>query len=255
MSNKVSLLSEMINNEMNRKSSNNDRDYSYFHPSEFHQCSRLLAYRYVGEEAVQNITPQLQRIFDNGHYMHDRYGDYFEKAGILRGYWHCLHRDCETLIGRDDRYGIKRPDKCPKCSGTSFRYDEVFVEDENLFFKGRVDGILDLPDGFFVIDYKSIFSMQYKKLTKPLEKHYIQIMIYIMLLDIKAGFLLYENKDSQQIKIYEVERNEEFIDRVKSRALKLKEMLLNGDMPKRPSSYTKGGKPCKTCPFKKVCWK
>ncbi|KKK58392.1 hypothetical protein LCGC14_3044900 [marine sediment metagenome] len=101
-------IEDLINQVLVKKSQNNDRDYTHFHPSEFHACHRKLAYKYYeakgicspSEPAAKFIDPQLQRIFDNGHGVHFRLGKNLESTGILKGRWRCL--SCSKIFGKKE---------------------------------------------------------------------------------------------------------------------------------------------------------
>ena len=119
-------ISSLLDNELKR-TDNGFRDYSRFHPSEFHECMRKIAYRYYGVEYEDTISPNLQRIFDNGHYVHDRFGSYFERMGVLFGLWRCANPLCSELYGENSEYGILKPDGCDKCQCEAFTYEEITV--------------------------------------------------------------------------------------------------------------------------------
>jgi CRISPR/Cas system-associated exonuclease Cas4 (RecB family) len=255
MSSKSLAFLELLKSHLESKAKNNDRKYDYFHPSEFSDCVRKITYLHMGEVGNNKISGDLQRVFDNGHGMHHRYAEYLSDMGLAYGVWKCKNPFCNEEYGRGELLGIpKREDPCDKCGCSDYSYEEVQVFSEEYMFKGHVDGIFKLADEFYVVDYKSMFSFQFKKLSGPLEKHVIQLTIYIWLLDLKSGFLLYENKDDQKIKMFEVTRNEKLIESIKKRAKKLMHVLDEDLLPKRPYA-NKNDKHCKQCPFKTMCWK
>lgn len=155
---------------LTRRAKENDRDYSYFHASEWEKCHRKIAYEYyeskkyitVDQNAVK-VDPQLQRIFDNGHYTHDRWKTYLEATGALMGVWQCTNtahsespifdkavKDSRTeddfnkgIFGKNSKLGILKPTVCD-CGWTDFKYNEVGFFDEETNWGGHVDGILDL---------------------------------------------------------------------------------------------------------------
>jgi len=254
MSEKTSILLELIKHQHQKCIDNNYRDYSYFHPSEFHKCVRSLAYKYYNIKGNNVIKPNLQRVFDNGDHMHLRYTSYFEKLGILYGVWKCSNPMCEEKYGKEEKYGIQKPTvSCDKCGCTKYEYVEVEGENKEFMIRGHMDGILKISGEFCVIDYKSMYSNQFSRLQEPLDKHIIQIEIYLWLLDLKSGILLYENKDSQKIKMFEVDYNEDLINKIIKRLGILKEIVLNKKLPSRP--FTKDSSKCKACEFHTTCWK
>lgn len=254
MSLTVNVLLELIKNNHQKVIDNNDRDYSYFHPSEFYQCVRMLAYKYYKAENSDKIKPDLQRIFDNGHYMHDRYTQYFRDIGILQGVWVCSNPLCGNAYGEDDKMGILEPDHaCEKCGNKNFTYKEVKFTDIEHMFSGSLDGILNVSKTFFVIDYKSMNSNSFSRLSKPLDKHIIQVSVYMWAMGVDKAILLYENKDTQRIKIYEVNSDDLMVEKILKRALSLKVILEKKKLPKRP--FKKDSPQCTSCHYFNTCWK
>ena len=254
MSLKASTIIDLIRTDHKRVIDDNDRDYTYFHPSEFHECVRKIAYKFYEVEGKNKITPDLQRIFDNGHYMHERYVQYFRNIGIIYGVWQCANPLCKEEYGRDVNIGIVEPEMpCEKCGCEKYFYEEVNVRKDDFWFSGHIDCIFKLAGDLGIVDFKSMNSRMFSQLREPLEKHIIQVTIYLWILDIHSGFLLYENKDTQKIKLYEIVRNDELVEKIKNRAMGLKGILEQRKLPKRP--FKKDSKQCKSCDFKSVCWK
>ncbi len=46
-------------------------------------------------------------------------------------------------------------------------------------------------------------------ITEPKTDHYLQLQIYLNILNITKGIVLYENKNDQQVKCFEVNKNAE----------------------------------------------
>jgi CRISPR/Cas system-associated exonuclease Cas4 (RecB family) len=250
----VSTITELIKNEHQRCIDSNDRDYSYFHPSEFHRCVRYLAYKYYGETSTDKIKPDLQRIFDNGHYMHDRYTSYFRNIGVLNGFWVCANPLCGEVYGPEEKRGIPEPnDKCAKCGCEEYNYKEVNFRDEDHMLGGSIDGILNISNSFVVIDYKTMNSNLFGKLNSPLDKHIIQVSVYMWAMGVDKAILLYENKDTQRMKVFEVNISEDMVEKILKRAKSLKRIVEKGNLPKRP--FKKDSPQCKKCPYKGTCWK
>jgi hypothetical protein len=99
--------------------------------------------------------------------MHERWREYFEAIGVLKGYWTCKNPLCVATdengycnpdaiadyrqgeweyrprrYGRDELQGCFKPDKCV-CGHTEFHYDEVDIVSKELNFYGHCDMILD----------------------------------------------------------------------------------------------------------------
>lgn len=182
--------------------------------------------------------------------------------------------------GLDKSIGCFKPKKCV-CGNTKFRYHEILVEDKSLNFRGHADQILDfsnfdpdrlksgnkvdilfdvnsLPKKPIVNDMKTINSNQFnpkgfgKVTSLPKLEHQIQLTIYINILDLEYGMLIYENKDDSDTKIFQVERNASLWDKIKEQSINMQAMV-EGKLlpPPRPDNQT--GYECRDCRYKTIC--
>ena len=252
MSAKSNAILELLKHEHTVRINSNDRDYSYFHPSEFHECVRKIAYKFYGESGENNIKPDLQRIFDNGHYMHERFVSYFDNLGILYGVWRCSNPLCGKVYGREEKLGIKKPTTACTCTNSQYIYEEIEAKNKEYWLSGRVDALIWLSEEMAVIDFKSMNSNMFNKLACPPDKHTIQVSIYLWMLGLEHGYLLYENKDTQKIKVFEVTRNDNLIEKILKRATNLMRIIGLKKLPKRP--FERSSNQCKNCQLKKTCW-
>lgn len=60
-----------------------ERDYTYLHPSEIGNCPRVNWYKTMGVTPLSPHSPIKMRIFSNGHFVHLRYQLYLRDAGLL----------------------------------------------------------------------------------------------------------------------------------------------------------------------------
>lgn len=60
-----------------------ERDYSYLHPSEIGNCPRVNYYKTMGIQPLVPHSPLKMRVFNNGHFVHLRYQLYLRDAGLL----------------------------------------------------------------------------------------------------------------------------------------------------------------------------
>ncbi len=279
-------------------SSASNRSYSVYHPSASGKCLRKMQYqRYadIGEiekPDVEVFDPKTLRIFDTGHYTHDRFKKYFEEIGVLRGIWQCSNPVClkwgddgkfneSNLAGRsrmhgyDQPLGIFKPDSCI-CGNKYFIYHEIEVVDKTLNFHGHCDSILDfsnfdakkfdpvklsfnpdkLPKKPIAVDYKSINSYSYKKVDfdGPSAEYIVQLSIYNNILDLDYGILLYENKDTSDTNYFVVKKNEELYKAVSKQFLLMNEMTpLKRLPPPKPEKIL--ATECKRCEYATKCHK
>lgn len=72
-----------IDKYLQQKAQNDDRDYSYLHPSDFGGCSVATWFKTIGEKPLVPPGATQIRLFDNGHYVHLRNQVYAKEAGCL----------------------------------------------------------------------------------------------------------------------------------------------------------------------------
>lgn len=235
-----------------------DRRDARFHPSDLSKdfCPRAwVLYNYHPEGlAVKGGAnkPQLKRIFGNGHGVHSRIQGYL--GANLFGTW-------SRPIGWDDVkketvYEVRRHVFRP---GSGWTYGEVKLNHDGDNITGHTDGLLDLDGGKDVLEVKSIMSEQFKWLVRPHDAHLIQVDIYLHCLEemranlrkqplnvddraaafavrpIDGVWVLYENKDTQEMKQYYVEndhvRVEETLRGVSGRMQMARAYKAGGELP------------------------
>lgn len=263
------------------------RDQEVYHPSEWGKCLRKVQYlryserNYIPLPSPSPRDPQLSRIFDTGHSMHHRWANYFNQMGVLRGWWRCGNISCSKIYGQENKIGIFSPKKCSSCGSSQLHYMEVAVEDKSLNFKGNADQILDfsnfdvsrfqkgnpvqvlfdpdrLPKTPIVNDMKTINSNQFdpkgfnKGAMLPKAEHRIQICIYANILDLDYGTIIYENKDTSAVKMFQVDKNPPLWNKIKEQATKMNAMLPDKLLPP-PRLEKKDNYECRDCPFRSIC--
>lgn len=272
------------------RAKHNDRDYSYFHASEWDRCHRKIALAYyeskgfikTDPEALK-ISPNMERLFDNGHKMHDRWKGYLESTGALKGWWLCknfgAHPRKPMVYGIGEKLGIFRPEKC-ECGSNRFEYVEVGFSDPETWWGGHVDTIIDirkwpgpvtgLPEGakvadlpedevHMIVDYKSMSPFQFPSLSQPKPEHITQMNIYLYMSGLKIGKFIYEGKGDHKVKEYLVLRDDNLIAVKKAEAFRLKRLVNhvkeNGKrvVPER-GFESRTEEDCQRCKFRARCW-
>ena len=95
-----------------------------------------------------------------------------------------------------------------------------------------------------------------KAKSAPAGYHLLQVLIYMKVLGLNKGFLLYENKNTQQLLIIPVTwnvANKKLIDDTFEWMDKVYKNWQAGTKPTRPFKSDRSVV-CKTCPFRKHCW-
>lgn len=186
-------LIELIDNYLIRRDEK-DRDMNKFHISELGYGKRALYERFKDPSKKEKPKPQLMRVFENGHFVHQRYYKYFAEMGILRAV-------------------------------------EIKAIDDDVF-SGTADCIISDKSGVpWVVDVKSCNSWVFMKLEDMKPEHKIQILFYMYFLRIDQGMVLYENKDNQNIKVFKVimdNNNREMVEKMADEFRELKKKIDSG---------------------------
>jgi hypothetical protein len=197
-----------------------DRDYTVLHPSEIIKrdwCKRASYYLLQGAERVADKPNlRLQSIFDEGHYIHAKWQNWFYEMGVLHGSFKCL--SCKQRT-----WGTS-PDKCEHCGFTDLEYAEVTMRDDALRIKGHTDGWIKDDKGDVLIEIKSIgpgtirndapdllmeyngdLSKAFKNIKRPFSGHIMQGQMYLELMkrmghEVEGIIFLYELKADQDYK-------------------------------------------------------
>lgn len=194
-----------------------------FHPSEINQCARYLWYLFGGATITPNYGAQLQRIFDNGHDVHERIYRYLDGMGILEAKELPINVELEI--------------------------DEYYIP-----IQGTCDGIINFH-GKRLIEIKSINDMgfQHRKIyQKPKDDHFRQAQLYMSALELDNAFVIYENKNNQSILVIPVVRDDAFLKKLYIKYGKIYQAHVDKKMPKRP--YKKTSQKCQDCRLHDFCW-
>jgi hypothetical protein len=140
-----------------------ERAIHCFHPSGLHECPRKVYDSYMGVKNTETDDPRFLRVVGNGHAVHSRIQNDLRAAGLLVD-------------------------------------DEVPVHDEKYGICGHCDGLLKIGNksNLGVLEIKSIHERGYRTLYKPHSSHTGQISLYMHILKLDWGVLLYENKNDQR---------------------------------------------------------
>lgn len=161
-----------------------------FYPSSLgNKCDRFLYYHYKGLIPQEPISAKLRRIFDHGNATQDRYQKYFEKLRILIA--------CELQLKYTD----------PPISG---RADFIlqYIDEEGQ--KDPISGIIQYKMENYILEFKTINDVGFKKLTSAVPDHEAQLQVYLNISNLEHGGVLYEDKDNQDLKLFSTTRNLEW---------------------------------------------
>lgn len=264
----------LVRQYMIDKALNNPRKYDIFHPSAWGYCLRKIAYQYYNDKdqflhiRPDEINLRYERIFDNGHGVHERWQRYLAYSKYLRGWWKC--EKCGKVSGKDQPLGIFSPYhrgegwQCLCGSSGEPTYEEILVRsDPEYNFAGHVDAVMDLRGSpyerggdydLFVVDFKTMKDSYFSDVTQAKYEHAVQVNIYMWLLDINGAVVVYENKDNQQLKEMFVARDDVLIEKIKEEAKWLVDVLRHRKLPDRPAGVSYSQFPFMLCEFRKICY-
>lgn len=200
------------------------------------KCARNWFYKFTGNVPQKDDTGVLQiSNMENGKETHERIQKIFRAAGIL-----------VEPVEEGEEIDLTKPPK----------EREITLSDPPI--RGFVDLIVDWH-GPAVGEIKTTKQEEFtlrKAAGEPQDYHLIQLLIYMIVLGMDRGFLLYENKNTGEWLIFPIfmtDANRDMIEdalewmRIAHKAYK------DGELPTRP--FEKDSKACTYCPFKKYCWK
>lgn len=212
----ISLV-QAVDDHLSKRNEVSFKKVNGFHPSYTNQCKRYWYYMFEGVNTDVDFRPQTYRIFDNGHAVHDRLYKYFREMGILVN-------------------------------------EEIPVNYSSPPIEGTADGIINWY-GEKLIELKSISSegFHYRQIyKKPKDEHYRQAQIYMECLNLDSGFVIYENKNNQELLPIYIEKDQVFIDKLFKKYREIYGSFVQQIIPERPYKIT--SKHCQSCNVRSLCW-
>ncbi|QNO12509.1 Cas4 family exonuclease [Streptomyces phage MulchMansion] len=135
---------------------------------------------------------------------------------------------------------------------------EKEVTYQNPPIRGFVDVVVDFEGKKIVGEFKTTRQESYihrEANGTAIDYHKVQVLIYMRVLGIDDGFVLYENKNTQELFLVPLkmdERNSEYTDYLFEWMRETRELWENRTLPTRP--FTSKNKACKSCALFNVCW-
>jgi len=198
-------------------------------PSEIGECTRKIVYSILNFPTETVPDSRVQRIFQNGHHVHDRYlADYLPKIGL----------PCKVWVKK--RTGWKLVD-----------FIEIMLSDKDLWLRGAPDAIIFNPNTGkkYVFELKSMNQEEFWKLEEPVESHIYQAHLYMYMTKIHKAILLYENKNRQDIKEFEVEYDPEIINFLIRKIRKIQQYVRSYVSAMEVPEREYNAKKCSYCPY------
>jgi hypothetical protein len=211
------------------------KDEFYHVSSLYYMCPRCELYQRVlppemfAGEALDAVT---RAKFDIGHAMHYWYQNkYLGPMGVLKGTWECVRCDEK----RNGFYPKLDSSKCHHGGKHRWEFVEAHVFSEEWEIKGKYDGLLDFGDGEeIVLDIKTSDPDWFKKMKKPWDSAVAQLQVYMWLLGVHKGVLLYVDKSANgpvPVKDFKVEFDPSAVEDAKGKISEIRLGLTSHTLP------------------------
>lgn len=138
------------------------------------------------------------------------------------------------------------------------KHEEYEIVNEYPPVRGFIDVILDWNNEEVIGEIKTAKQESwdtYQSKMSPASNHLLQILTYMKLREVKEGFFLYENKNTQEVLVIPVhmnDKNKKIIEDLFQWMSEVYDNFRSGEIPKRP--FIKSSSACKNCKVKKECW-
>lgn len=260
----------------NRDNHDNARDTDHIHPSDLSKrdwCPRATWYTIKKQpKDPENFSFQRLNVFAEGHYIHAKWQDWLNSAGVLEGMWECNSDICKN------KWWDTSPEKCPSCGTPTPKYREVPLNNEEYKILGHADGIVNDQQGRTLIEIKSVglgslrweaidlykkyqsgeltLDGLWKKIRQPFPSHIKQGLLYMYCTGIHEIVYLYEWKPTQEVKEFVVKFDAGLVQPMLDNCRRLV-TALQGDIPPMRPMWAEEPKcsGCTFCPYKKTCWR
>lgn len=131
-------------------------------------------------------------------------------------------------------------------------------------FHGRADAIISIDGKLYVVEIKSSGDFKFRKLEAPEDAHKKQIQLYMHYFKVPNGIVIYENKNTQEMKEFEEAYDPKLCKKIISEFEELRYQIENEIMPPIPLNLKEqrdaaergeGGFPweCEYCDFREEC--
>ena len=190
-----------------------DKEQHHFYVTDAGKCPRAIFFKFKNIPR-EKMTPEVLRMFDHGDYIQMQIISTLFSLGIVRA-------------------------------------SEIKIPPQELI-SGRADAIITLNNDLYVVDFKSMNSMIFAKLTEAKEENVNQIQLYLHYFKIPKGILLYINKNTLELKEFLVEYNSAVAKKLIFDLTDLKKKIDTNIVPERFVGYPDNWQ-CRYCQFKEIC--
>lgn len=201
-------------------------------PSSLCGCERQAAFKFLGVEGVKRTDPDVELIFEDGHWRHHKWGYIF--------------RDMEKVLGRK-------------------RFRVISIEEPivipGLYVAGSLDAVIAIKVNGrwrrYVVDFKGSNNFSFEKAYRdrsPDPTYQKQILAYLKGRKIRRGILLYDSKNTNNYYIFVVPMTEVAWAEVRLWCRRIVKQLEAQKLPPMHPDCKNGNFLYGRCAFKKICY-
>lgn len=186
-------------------------------------CPRYWSLAFTGGDAIDDMDAMSIAVIENGSKTHERVQQLF--------------KDSKILIAEE--FEIKMAD--PPVRG----YGDVLVKWEGESIIGEIKSTR-----------QEIFAIR-RATMKPSVNHLYQILLYMKATNKKHGFIMYENKNTQEFLLLPItmdEKNQKILEDALEWMRGVHKDWTEGIIPVQPVKKPTQSNVCKQCPFLAYCW-
>ena len=190
-------------------------------PTDALDCPRKTFYKWHKYTQEETDTRSL-RIFALGNYIHNRWQDLLDEMGLQ----------------------LKR----------EFRIDTTH---KGIPIHGYVDSICSIDGQLYVVEFKSQKDWMYGKtdyLQDAKPEHRAQVQLYMHFTGIHKAIILYENKNTSELREFQLSYDENFVTEILNSFEKLYSQINLNELPEKISGAKLDKYPCAYCGFRQHCF-
>ncbi len=211
-------------------------------------CPRQEALRAIHQvDKVKKIERGLRGVFDIGRAFHTLVQNEWLR-GVLYGAWRCPN--CGF---------VSEPSLGPPAHPFQCKEPMVYVEPE-IFdptdkIIGHADGIIEMGGQRLLLELKTVNAYMFSLLSRgPQSKHVTQANMYMDLLGLDRGVILYFNKDDAQLREFFIASQPSMVGLIRSRLRETRLAIQTKTIPDARVCDSASCARAKACPVRKICF-
>ena len=196
--------------------------------------------------------------------------DSFTPSGLTYGSGHCPRMWYLWFEGNDgyssnDWYSVANMDSGTDRHGrieTAMEHAGILVSKELAIkyedppISGKTDAIINWKGVEVLTEIKTMNDEAYHRTRKPRKYHIEQVLIYMKIMKKSFAYLIYESKNTHDIKMFPVRLTQQYKDFINYFFDWMKEVRAafeNNQLPENPYRNKYNSKVCKSCDFIQAC--